>query len=241
MPKVPVLGALVLGACAWCVAYVARTFRSTMEPKAMPRFVDLQLSQFLDALASAEPTPGGGTAAAVAGAMGSSLLMMVAGLPKSRNGTEAERVSLSEARAALAGARERFSALADTDSEAFNQVMAAYRLAKTTDEQKAARTAAIQRGLEAATLAPLDTLRAAADALRLAVVVARGGNRTAVSDVGVGIGLLQAAAEGAVANVRINLVSLRDAAFVTSANRDVEELSARIGSDAAEARRHLEG
>jgi formiminotetrahydrofolate cyclodeaminase len=207
----------------------------------MARFVDLHLSQFLDALASADPTPGGGTAAAMAGAMGTSLLMMVAGLAKSRNGTDEERAALSEARAALAGARERLITLADTDTEAFNQVMTAYRLAKGTDEEKAARKAAIQQGLKAATLAPLETLRAAAEAMRLAVIVARGGNRTAISDVGVGVGLLEAAADGAIANVRINLTSVQDAAFVSSTTLDVETLSARLSSDAATARNALAG
>lgn len=204
------------------------------------RFVDLQLSRFLDALASAEPTPGGGTAAAIAGAMGTSLLMMVAGLPRSRTGTDNERVALDEARAELAGIRERLSALADADSNAFNQVLAAYRLATTSDEERAARKAAIQQGLKAATLAPLDTLRAAADAIRLAVVVAHGAKRTAVSDASVGIGLLQAAAAGARANVRINLQSLEDAAFVTSCSNDADQLTAALNRHLAEARRELE-
>src|SRR5688572_18772712 len=77
----------------------------------MSKFVDQPLSGFLDALASAEPTPGGGTAAAIAGAMGVSLLMMVAGLTKPRAGAEAEGVALAEARAALAGIRDRLAGL----------------------------------------------------------------------------------------------------------------------------------
>src|SRR5688572_6996789 len=77
----------------------------------MSKFVDQRLSAFLDALASAEPTPGGGTAAAIAGAMGVSLLMMVGGLSKSRAGAEAERVALAEARAALASIRDRLAGL----------------------------------------------------------------------------------------------------------------------------------
>src|SRR5687768_13991399 len=105
----------------------------------MPRFADLSVTAFLDALASPDPTPGGGTAAAVAGAMGVSLLMMVAGLAKSRMNTDAERVTLGEARAALVSVRERVLALADTDTEQFNQVMSAYRMAKSTDEEKTAR------------------------------------------------------------------------------------------------------
>jgi formiminotetrahydrofolate cyclodeaminase len=206
----------------------------------MPRLIDLHVSAFLDALASSEPTPGGGTAAAIAGAMGTSLLMMVAGLPKARTGAEEERVALGEARAALSSVRDRLAALADEDSDAFNQVMAAYRLPKQTDAEKTERQAAAQLALTAATTAPLETLRAAADALRLGQVVAQRGNRSAVSDVGVGIDLLQAAADGAVANVRANLAMLKDEAFKTSAAADVEALAGRVAADAATARRALE-
>jgi methenyltetrahydrofolate cyclohydrolase len=207
----------------------------------MSKFVDQPLSGFLDALASAEPTPGGGTAAAIAGAMGVSLLMMVGGLSKSRAGVEAERVALAEARAALASIRDRLASLGDTDADAFNQVMAAYRLPKATDQEKSARKDAIQKGLTAATIAPLDTLRAAGEALRLARVVAQYANRSAVSDVGVGIGLLEAAANGAVANVRINLGSLLDEGFKASASADVDAISKQLSEDAAGANAALEG
>jgi len=206
----------------------------------MSKFVDQPLSGFLDALARPEPTPGGGTAAAIAGAMGVSLLMMVSGLSKSRGGADAERVVLSEARAALASLRDRLAGLGDADAEAFNQVMAAYRLPKSTDQEKRARTDAIQQALKAATLAPLDTLRAAGEALRLGRVVAQHGNRSATSDVGVGIGLLEAAAKGAAANVRINLGSLRDEAFKASASADVEALQKQSGEDAVAANAALE-
>jgi formiminotetrahydrofolate cyclodeaminase len=206
----------------------------------MPRFVDLHVSAFLDALASPEPTPGGGTAAAIAGAMGASLLMMVAGLTKSRTGAEQESIALAEARAALASVRERFSTLADADSEAFNQVMAAYRLPKNTDAEQAARKAAVERAYTTATTAPLDTLRTAGEAMRLARVVAAHANRNAVSDVGVAIGLLQAAADGAVANVRINLGSLHDEAFKSSATTDVAAVASTMATDAAAAKQALE-
>jgi methenyltetrahydrofolate cyclohydrolase len=205
----------------------------------MSRFIDLQVSAFLDALASPDPTPGGGTAAAIAGAMGAALLMMVAGLAKSRTGAEQERVALAEARATLSSVRDRLSALADADSEAYNQVVEAYRLPKQTEADKSARQAAVQLALTAATTAPLDTLRAAREAMRLAHVVAEHGNPNAASDVGVAIGLVQAAADGAVANVRINIEGLRDEAFKQSATADIDGLSEEISSDAAAARRGL--
>jgi methenyltetrahydrofolate cyclohydrolase len=201
----------------------------------MPRFVDEPLSRFLDALSNTEPTPGGGTAAAIAGAMGVSLLMMVAGLPRSRAGTDQERAALSEARASLASVRDRFTNLADADTEAFNQVMAAYRLPKGTDQEKSSRKEAIQRTLKGATTAPLDTLRAAGDAMRLARVVAQHGSRSAVSDVGVGIALVDAAAKGAAANVQINLEGLQDEAFKSSTSADADGVQKLLVKDAAAA------
>ena len=192
----------------------------------MSRFADQQVSAFLDALASAEPTPGGGTAAAIAGAMGASLLMMVAGLSKSRTGGEDERVALTEARASLTSVRERLIALADEDTEAFNQVMAAYRLPKASDAEKTARTDAIQQALKAATTTPLDTLRAASDGYRLGLIVKEHGNPSAASDVDVGLGLLRAAADGAAANVDINLESIQDEAFKKATADSVEQCRA---------------
>lgn len=205
----------------------------------MPKFSELQLSAFLDALASPSPTPGGGTASAVAGAMGASLLMMVAGLSKSRTGTEEERVALGEAGAALTSVRDRLAALADTDAEAFDAVMAAYRLPKSTDEEQRARKPAIQQALKAATTTPLDTLRAAGEAMHLAVSIATHGSRPAASDVGVGVSLLEAAAEGATANVKINLEGVHDEAFKGSAAADLEEINTRLSADAAAARAQL--
>jgi methenyltetrahydrofolate cyclohydrolase len=193
----------------------------------MSRFVDQQVSAFLDALASPEPTPGGGTAAALAGAIGASLLMMVAGLTKSRTGTEEERIALAEARASLTAVRERLVALADTDAEAFDQVMAAYRLPKASDVEKAARKEAIQQALKGATTTPLDTLRATTDGLRLARIVKEHGNPAAASDVDVGIGLLRAAADGAEANVRINLEGLQDDAFKQATLASVAQCRAK--------------
>jgi methenyltetrahydrofolate cyclohydrolase len=192
----------------------------------MSRFVDQPVSAFLEALASPEPTPGGGTAAAIAGAMGAALLMMVAGLTKSRTGSEEERVALAEARASLTSVRERLGALADADTEAFNQVMAAYRLPKASDAEKAARKDAIQQALKAATTTPLDTLRAASEGVRLGTVVKTHGNPSAASDVDVGIGLLRAAAEGAAANVSINLESIQDDEFKKATTDSVAQCRA---------------
>jgi formiminotetrahydrofolate cyclodeaminase len=205
----------------------------------MPLFSTLTVSEFLDALASPAPTPGGGTASAIAGAMGASLLMMVAGLAKSRNNTQDERDVLRQAGDVVADLRARMLSLADADSAAFDEVMAAFKLPKGTDEEKAARAAAIQRGYRGATEVPLDTLRIVTSALVQAETVAAFGNRSATSDVGVAIGLLDAAAAGATANVQINLGSLKDQASVERFAKDVEQLTAAAAKSAAAARAHL--
>jgi formiminotetrahydrofolate cyclodeaminase len=200
----------------------------------MPRFADLPISAFTDALASSEPTPGGGTAAAVAGAMGVSLLMMVAGLQKTRGNTDAERATLAEARAALTSVRDRLLVLADTDTEAYNKVIAAFRLPKTTDEEKAARKKAVQAGTRAATEAPLEILNTVVEATAYAKRIAQYGNVNAASDVRVAIELLEAAGSGASANVEINLTSIDDEGFRKStANRMIEMSNALTEHTAA--------
>lgn len=203
------------------------------------RFADLTVAALLDALASPDPTPGGGTASAIAGAMGSSLLIMVTGLTKSKTNTEEEKAALGAAKTVLASIRAELMRLADADSEAFDQVMASYRLPKATDHERSARTAAIQRALRHATVVPLDTLRACAAAMVHAGPVASAGNRSAASDVGVAIGLIEAAAAGAEANVRINLEGIKDEAYTSITAAETSRLVAEAAAKARAARQQL--
>jgi formiminotetrahydrofolate cyclodeaminase len=184
----------------------------------------MTVAQLLAALASPDPTPGGGTAAAIAGAMGTSLLVMVTGLAKSKNNTDDEKAALATARAALEPLARALTDLADADAASFNEVMAAYRQPKATDQDKLARTQAIQAALRGATDVPLKTLRACADALAPARIVVANGNASAASDAGVAIGLLVAAAEGAAANVRINLLGLKDEAYKSATEAETARL-----------------
>lgn len=194
------------------------------------RFAGMTVSQLLAALASPDPTPGGGTAAAIAGAMGTSLLVMVAGLAKSKNNTDEEKAALAAARVAIDPITGQLTELADADTASFDAVMAAYRLPKASDDEKAARTRAIQSALRGATEVPLETLRACVSGLDHARIVAANGNRSADSDVGVAIGLLKAAATGAAANVRINLEGLKDEGFKAAAEAETARLlSAALG------------
>jgi glutamate formiminotransferase/formiminotetrahydrofolate cyclodeaminase len=203
------------------------------------RFADLTVAALLDALASPNPTPGGGTASAIAGAMGAAILIMVSGLAKSKTNTGDEKAALEAARLALEPLRAELMRLADADSDAFDQVMAAYRRPKATDEEKAARSSAIQTALRQATVVPLDTLRACAAAMPLAAQVAEAGSRSAASDAGVAIGLLEAAGAGAEANVRINLEGLKDPAFNANVSAEASRLAAELAAVAAAAREGL--
>ena len=171
--------------------------------------------------------------------MGAALLMMVAGLPKTRHNSDEERAKLAAARAALATVKERLLVLADTDTDAYNQVIAAFRLAKESDADKAARKAAIQAAMKGATEAPLETLRTVAEAMSHAKTIAQCGNPSAASDVRVALELLEAAGAGAAANVDINLTGLADEAYRKSSAAAMMEISNRLTEDSAATRAAL--
>jgi len=200
----------------------------------------MAFADLLDAFASHDPVPGGGSASAVAGALGASLLLMVAAMPKTKSGTPEETADLSAAAARIRPLRDRLTMLVDEDSEAYNAVVAAFKLPKGTDEEKAARKDAIQAGTRLATEVPLDTMRASRDALRHAVIVARNGNRNATSDVGVAIELLLCAVKGAGLNVDINLGGLADKDYVERARWERQDLERTAAEEAARAQDQLQ-
>ena len=177
--------------------------------------VDKTVSQLLEAFASSDPTPGGGSASALAAAVGASLLLMVARMPKTRSSAEADRAALDRAASGLAPLAIVLRDLIDKDTAAYNQVVAAYRLPKGTDEEKAARKDAIQRAMRAAIEAPLAVMRACRAALAHAAAIEAHGNPNAASDVTVAKELLGAGLNGARANVDINLPGISDADYVT--------------------------
>lgn len=179
----------------------------------------LPLREFLAAVAAPTPTPGGGAVAALAAACGTALAEMVATLPRTRHNAPEDRVALDQVLAPIKVLRARLETLADLDSESFDRLMAGLRLPKGTDDENAARRAAINDATKDAALVPLETVRVCADVLKLMETVAGAGNRAAGSDLFVGIGLVRAAAEGAAANVRANLETLADPAFTFSATR----------------------
>jgi len=202
-------------------------------------YAEMAVADLLDAFASTDPVPGGGSAAALAGAVGVSMLLMVAGLPKTRTGAPEETSDLAEAAARLHPLRESLLELVDRDSEAYRGVMKAFKLPKETGDEKASRVAEIDRATGEATEAPLDTMRACQQALRGAVVVAANGSRRTTSDVGVGVELLLASLRGARLNVEINLSTLKDSEYVSRIRTEVDALERDGAADAERARREL--
>ena len=190
----------------------------------------------LDAFASNEPIPGGGSAAALAGSLGVSLLLMAAGLSKTRTMAPEEAVDLAEASSRLRPLRESLIELVDRDSEAYRAVMAALKLPKQTDVEKAARREAIQAGMREATDVPLEVMRACQQALVGAVIVARNAYRLAASDVGMGVELVAAALRGCAMSIDGNLAGLSDATYVERARTERQQLETDGLADADRAR-----
>lgn len=192
------------------------------------RFVDRTLRAFSDDLASAAPVPGGGSASAYAGALGAALAAMVARIATKKNDDEALRDQIAQ----LDDLRNDFLRLVDDDSAVYARVAEAMKLPKTNDEEKAARTERIQVSLLAAARVPLElakTSRRLLDACELGLPKAPD---AAVSDIGVGALMAEAALRGAAMNVMINLSSLKDRGQVKALSEDLDR-----ALDGAEAQR----
>ncbi len=202
---------------------------------------DRTLRDFLAAIASPDPTPGGGSAAAFASAMGASLLLMVAGLPKTRTGSEEDRRALDACAAALTGPRQQLLEAVDADTAAYDAVVAAYRQPKGTDADRTARASAIQRAMRGATDVPLAVMRLSTAALAQAAAIATHGHAAAASDVGVAVGLLGAGLRGAGMNVEINLKQIPDAGYVDAVKSEARRLAARAQEDAGACEQLLAG
>jgi formiminotetrahydrofolate cyclodeaminase len=201
----------------------------------------MALADLLDAFASNEPVPGGGSAAALAGAVGTSLLIMVAGLAKTRSGAPEEVADLSEASARLRPLRDSLASLVERDSEAYAAVIEAMRLPKTTDPEQQARRSSIDAAMREAIEVPMETMRACQQALRGAVVVADNGNSNAATDTGTAVLLLMAALQAAALNVDVNLKSVSDAPFAERIGTERDQLKSDADADARRATDRLAG
>jgi formiminotetrahydrofolate cyclodeaminase len=199
-----------------------------------PRIRDLTVGAFVDRLASAEPVPGGGSAAAVAGSLAAALVAMVAALSEGRP-KYAEHAALHGEVATAAGElADRFLALADEDSKAYAGFGAAMKLPRDTDAEREARSAAIRSAARVASDVPYRTVEACLEVVALAEALAGRSNRNAASDLEVAALLANAASRAAAANVYVNLPSIEDEAasgrLLVSTERladDIDRLASR--------------
>ena len=174
------------------------------------KLADLKVTEFVDLLASDAPAPGGGSAAALEGAIGAALTAMVCGLTKGKKKFAEFNDLAVEAEVKALALKDRFVDVMDRDTEAFNVVSAAFGMPKETDEEKAARSAAIQKGLEGCTATPFEMMEIAVETLELTDSILGKSNDSAASDLGVSALSLRAAIQGAWLNVLINIGSLKN-------------------------------
>ncbi len=171
------------------------------------------IGKFLDELASAAPTPGGGGAAALSGAMGAALVSMVCNLTIGKKNYEAVSGDLQKTLEKAESLRAALTKGVDEDVVAFNTLMGAYGLPKATDQEKTARAAAIQEALKIATIAPLETCKVCYEVIRLSKEAADKGNLNVISDAGVAVLAANAGLRSCALNVFINAKSIKDRDF----------------------------
>lgn len=190
--------------------------------------IEKKLKDFLSETASSSPAPGGGSASALAGALGTALSEMVINLTVGKKKYADVSAELADLLPRLAEARRRLQEAVDRDTRAFNLVMAAYGLPKETEDEKKARQTAIREAILKATEVPLDVMETCLKALEMALIVAQKGNKNSVSDAGASGLLLEAAIEGAALNVKINLPTHPDDhPYRTAAAKRLKEMAAR--------------
>ena len=180
------------------------------------KLAEMQVAQFCDVLASDAPAPGGGSTAALEGALGAALTAMVCGLTtvgKSKEKYADYQAFVIDSQKKALDLKARFVDVMDRDTEAFNVVSAAFGMPKATDEEKAARSAAIQKGLEGCTATPFEMMELSCKALEMTHELLGKTNDSAASDLGCAALSLKAAIQGAWLNVLINIGGIQDQAF----------------------------
>lgn len=188
-------------------------------------YTENTVNAFLDALASAEPVPGGGSTAALGGSLAAALVCMVCNLTLGKEGYEGAQDQLRSILGQAEALRHDLAGLVDADMAVYAQVMAAYRLPRKSDAQKLARQQAIQSALLEAAKVPLHIAERCAMVLDLALPAAEIGNRWAISDAAAGALLAEACLRAALLNVHVNVASITDQAVVSSLRARVKELT----------------
>jgi formiminotetrahydrofolate cyclodeaminase len=190
----------------------------------MEKLIELELSEFLDELAANSPAPGGGSVAALSGALGAALASMVCTLTIGKEQYEDVEDTIKQLHKKSETIRKTLTQLIDTDTEAFNEVMKAFKLPKNTEQQKEERKQIIQQAYKTAANVPLETARICLKVLDIADKIADIGNQNSITDAAIAAIMAHAGVQAAVLNVKINLGSIKDPSFVESAKKEIKSL-----------------
>ena len=189
---------------------------------------DLSIKEFLVKTASNSPVPGGGSIAALSAAVAASLSEMVARLTIGKDGCDAFEEDMKKIAKDAADYRRKLIKDIDRDSNAYNNVMAAFKLSKGTEQEQKNRKRAIQEALKSAALVPLDVAKDAFKIIELAEKVVKYGNKNAVTDGAVAVMMARTAVLSALYNVKINLISIKDVDFTEKVRKEIEHMESDI-------------
>ncbi len=196
------------------------------------KLLDLTLREFLESAAAGTAVPGGGSIAALCGALGAALAAMAARLTIDKKGYEEHRQAMKELAEKAIHYRDRLAAFMDQDAAAYQEVMNALKLPRQTDAEKAFREQTRQKALKTAAGIPLEVARDGMALLEIFTEVIGNGNRNAVSDGAAGALAVRAGILAALYNVKINLTSISDSAFVTETRREVMHMEISVEKQA---------
>lgn len=207
-----------------------RIIEYAMRDDSTKRLVELSVKNFVEETASESPAPGGGSIAATMGAMGASLATMVANLSAHKRGWDDRWRAFSDWADKGKALQDKLVRLVDEDTDAFNRLMDAFSLPKNSEDEKAARSAAIQSATKGAVEVPLDVMRTSVESMSVIQAMAEIGNPNSVSDAGVGALAARSAVLGAWLNVKINCSSIKDVEFVKTRLNEAAELAEKANS-----------
>ena len=191
------------------------------------KLVEMTVSEFADVMASDAPAPGGGSASALNGAIGAGLAAMVCALTVGKKKYAEYEAQTAEIQKKALALKDRYIQIIDSDTEAFNAVSAVFAMPKDTDEEKAARKAAMQAALKLCTISPFEMMELACEALELVTALVGKSNASAASDLGCAALNLRSAIQGAWLNVCINVGGIQDEAFAKEYREKGEALLAK--------------
>ncbi|MGG7164319.1 cyclodeaminase/cyclohydrolase family protein [Clostridium ihumii] len=184
--------------------------------------------EFISELSSNSPAPGGGSVAAIASSLSAALVGMVCNLTIGKKAYEAlgevEKEEVNNSLKVCNSLKDEFLDLMNEDTEVFLELMKAFKMPKESDEEKSARSAKIQEGYKKSLEVPLKTAKRTFDVYDYILVVAKHGNKNAISDAGVAALMAQSGLEAAILNVRINLGSIKDESYIATVKEEIEHL-----------------